>query len=202
MLAYTGNPEVSAVESTLVLRGGAGANLGRIDTTETPGSDETRNYGLEPEAFLPWPGGAEAASCWLRRGGRYCCSLPAKHEHRAVASTLSSLVLSSNETSDGACCRSRRESRRRGRAIGGGCRVIAQTKVEWETPIVDPPRCEVPSHLLRWIGHETNGANRARWGGSGMPPTPQAGPWRTRTRALRGRAVRDEECLSAHATYD
>jgi len=66
------------------------------------------------------------------------------------------VVPSSNETSDGACCRSRRESRRRGRAIGGGCRVIAQTKVEWETPIVDPPRCEVPSHLLRSIGHETN----------------------------------------------
>jgi len=98
------------------------------------------------------------------------------------------LVPSSNETSDGACCRSRRESRRRGRAIGGGCRVIAQTKVEWETPIVDPPRCEVPSHLLRSIGHETN-ARIALAGedqGASYPTGPGPG---ARGRALRGRAV-------------
>jgi hypothetical protein len=35
---------VSAVASTLVLRGGAGANLRRIDGSDTPGSDELGNY--------------------------------------------------------------------------------------------------------------------------------------------------------------
>jgi hypothetical protein len=81
-----------------------------------------------------------------------CCSIGAMREpsrRRTGSSWLFLFVLSSNEISDGACCRSRRESRRRARAIGGGRRVITQTEVEWETPIVDPPRCEVPSHFLR-----------------------------------------------------
>ena len=187
MLAYTGNPEVSAVESTLVLRGGAGANLGRIDTTETPGSDETRNYGLEPEAFLPWPGGAEAASCWLRRGGRYCCSLPAKHEHRAVASTLSSLVLSSNETSDGACCRSRRESRRRGRAIGGGCPGNSPDQGRVRNADRGPASLwgAVPSSTLDWPRderRESRSLGRSRR--CLLPHRPGPG---ARGRALRGR---------------
>ena len=44
---------------------------------------------------------------------------------------------------------------------------MAQTKVEWETPIVDPPRCEVPSHLLRWIGHEPKRRESRSLGGAG-----------------------------------
>ena len=80
-------------------RSAAGGGVGAAARAATA-LDETRNYGLEPKAFVPWPGGAESALCWLRRGGRYCCSLPAKHEHRALASTLSSLVQSRHFTVD------------------------------------------------------------------------------------------------------
>ena len=58
MLSCTGNPEVSAVAARLVLGGGAGANLGQIDRTETPGSDENEaspaGRGRPPRALLPF----------------------------------------------------------------------------------------------------------------------------------------------------
>lgn len=62
-----------------------------------PEKDETRNYGSGPDALLPCPGGAIAASCWLRRGTRYCCSPAGKQERRAVTSTLSRLVPSDSD---------------------------------------------------------------------------------------------------------
>jgi hypothetical protein len=39
----------------------------QIASDQTLASDEMRNYGSEPEALLPWPGGAEAPPCRLQR---------------------------------------------------------------------------------------------------------------------------------------
>jgi hypothetical protein len=110
-------------------------------------------------------------------------------------------ISAATRSATGACCRSCRESRRRGRGIGGGCRVIARPRSSggrrsWI-------RLGVRCRPIFYAGLATRRTARIALAGEEqeMPPTPRAGPG-ARGCAVRGRAVRDEECLSAHARYD
>jgi hypothetical protein len=98
------------------------------------------------EALLPWPGGAEAASCWLQPGGTYYWSLTAKHEPRVVTPTLSRLVRSITDFRRTGRFRFHGSGRllvARSAASAARSRASASSGIE-SSRGPDPQRCEIP----------------------------------------------------------
>ena len=102
----SGDPEVLAVASRLVLGGGAGANLRRIDGSDTAGSDDSRkrcrrlsnSHGnaavAELSPSMPSPATTSprfvAAGCvdhsaWLQRGYQTCWTATLRKKKRSAA---------------------------------------------------------------------------------------------------------------------